>query len=80
MGADDVAVVRRWGRHDVLVRAACSISSSVWCCFGVLRRGAGFRFAAQDVLFAMGRANYQEKPFVDEVIPAILGAAVRLLC
>lgn len=32
------------------------------------------------VLFAMGRANYQEKPFVDEVISAILGAAVRLLC
>ena len=32
------------------------------------------------VLFAMGRANYQEKPFVDEVISAILGIAVRLLC
>ena len=32
------------------------------------------------VLFAMGRVNYLGKPFVDEVISAILGAGVRLLC
>lgn len=47
---------------------------------GILRRGASFRFAVQDVLFAMGRVNYPGKPFVDEVILVILGAAVRLLC
>ena len=47
---------------------------------GILRRGASFRFAVKDVLFAMGRVNYPGKPFVDEVISVILGAAVRLLC
>lgn len=48
---------------------------------GVLRRGASFRFAAQDVLFAMVRVNYLGgMPFVDEAVSAILGAGVRLLC
>lgn len=58
----------------VRYRARSGVSS------GVLRRGASFRFAAQDVLFAMVRVNYLGKPFIDEVISAILGAAVRLLC
>ena len=32
------------------------------------------------VLFAMGQADYLEKPFVDEAISPISGVAVRLLC
>lgn len=38
----------------------------------------GFCGAAR--VSAMGRVNYLGKPFVDEVISAILGAGVRLLC
>lgn len=42
--------------------------------------GVALGFCGAARVSAMGRANYQEKPFVDEVISAILGAGVRLLC
>ena len=44
------------------------------------RSGVALGFCGAARVFAMGRVNYLGKPFVDEVISAILGAGVRLLC